>query len=96
MIRIRPGQYRDVEPAPSTCPACGATLDAVTNMVGERKPQPGDWSVCSYCAAVLRFQDERTVRELEEGEEIPAEVLAVAEFIKKEPLPRSRIGGLSR
>jgi hypothetical protein len=43
---------------------CGATLDAVTILNNEGKPQPvpGDYTVCLYCATMLRFKIDLSVR----------------------------------
>lgn len=38
----------------TNCPACGAELDRAS-MHAERKPVPGDYSVCLYCGSFLRF-----------------------------------------
>jgi len=43
--------------APAFCPLCFHLLDGVTNMTGREAPQPGDFTVCIYCANVLRFTD---------------------------------------
>ena len=39
------------------CPSCFQRLDAVTSMLDEHKPEPGDFSVCINCASVLRLTD---------------------------------------
>lgn len=41
----------------SACPECGKELSAATFPSGKTAPSPGDFSVCAYCAAVLRFDD---------------------------------------
>ena len=43
---------------PTACPGCGAVLDACCSTGETRDPRPGDYSVCTYCAAVLQFDDE--------------------------------------
>jgi hypothetical protein len=40
--------------AATECPVCKAELDASDGLPGER-PSPGDYSICCYCAAILRF-----------------------------------------
>lgn len=37
------------------CPRCFTLLSAVSCMTDERKPEPGDFSICAYCAAVLKY-----------------------------------------
>lgn len=42
----------------NACPACGSRLDAATAVREDARPDPGDVSVCVYCAAILRFDRE--------------------------------------
>lgn len=42
---------------PCLCPKCGIKLDMATGAVGEAKPEPGDFSMCIECGALLRFDD---------------------------------------
>ena len=38
------------------CPACHARLDAATDCGGEpRRPREGDFTLCLYCASILRL-----------------------------------------
>lgn len=54
------------------CPSCEHTLDAATSADGsDQRPQAGDLSVCFYCASVLMFNDDFTLRQLS-GEEFDA------------------------
>lgn len=40
------------------CPSCGAVLDAATAIDGSSKrPKTGDFSVCVYCGAALRWDE---------------------------------------
>ena len=39
----------------SFCPFCFHVLDAVTSLGSEAVPQPGDFTICIDCCAVLRF-----------------------------------------
>ena len=61
------------------CPSCFTVLDAVSNMTGQEAPQPGDFSACVGCAAVLRFTDKMDY-ELSALIEVPVEVRF--EFVK--------------
>ena len=65
-LRMAEGPFTTRMPA-STCPNCRATLDAATGAQGP--VEPGDFSVCANCRAVLRFQDDFSVR-MAEPEEI--------------------------
>ena len=37
------------------CPVCLYAMDACTGVGHDRKPRPGDYSVCADCGALLRF-----------------------------------------
>jgi len=38
------------------CPSCSARIDMSTPLGGgEERPGPGDFTICLYCAALLRF-----------------------------------------
>lgn len=37
-------------------------MDGATNLMDKTAPQGGDFSVCLYCAAVLRFSDDLGLR----------------------------------
>ncbi|HEY7233895.1 MAG TPA: hypothetical protein VH539_07080 [Gemmatimonadaceae bacterium] len=51
-------------PAVSACPACGTKVDDATIVFNDRKalPEPGDFTVCLYCAAVSVFDDQLRLR----------------------------------
>lgn len=40
------------------CPVCLQAVDAATDMAGDARPNPGDLTICAYCASVLEFDDE--------------------------------------
>ena len=50
------------------CPACLKTLDGVTDPFSGKTPQPGDISICAYCALRLVFNTDLTVRALSADE----------------------------
>lgn len=54
------------------CPTCGKKLDAATCMSSDAQPRPGDYTVCLYCANVLRFRDgmKLAVLSLEDAEDL--------------------------
>jgi hypothetical protein len=38
------------------CPCCGERLDGAYDVTGGgHAPNPGDWTLCAYCGATLRF-----------------------------------------
>jgi hypothetical protein len=37
------------------CPTCERILDGFTAINGDRDPEPGDFSICLYCATPLRW-----------------------------------------
>lgn len=54
---------KDFRMPEAVCPECNEKLDAATETIRKgRKPGPGDFSVCAYCAAVLRFDESLRLR----------------------------------
>lgn len=50
-----------------TCPSCGGRIDAATAAVSPDDgstptPEPGDITFCIYCAEILLFKEDMTVR----------------------------------
>lgn len=44
------------------CPSCNKHLDAASGLTdSDISPKEGDFSICAYCGAVLRFRQELTV-----------------------------------
>lgn len=37
------------------CPSCGQLLDGVTGISHDRRPKPGDLSICAGCGTLLEF-----------------------------------------
>jgi hypothetical protein len=52
------------------CPGCFKVLDGVTNLESSEAPKSGDFTICIYCAAVLRFTENMQL-ELSSLEDIP-------------------------
>ena len=52
------------------CPHCFAGLSASTCITDAARPEPGDYTVCIFCASVLRF-DERMDLQMSKLEDIP-------------------------
>lgn len=49
------------------CPSCGELIDANTNIDGNKEvtPGPGDLSLCIYCATMLEYEDNLTLKVLQ-------------------------------
>lgn len=86
-----PGTFRDFDPAPPCCYNCGYTLDAATQIHGDRTPPAeGDISICIKCASIGIFADDRLLREptcaemdeLQKSEEWP-KVVRAQELIRE-------------
>lgn len=61
--------------APSPCPNCKRQIDAATCPDDDTaRPDPGDWTVCFYCAAALVFDDELRLAFAPPEVEPPAQV----------------------
>ena len=71
------------------CPSCFKVLDGVTNLEGHDAPKSGDFTICIYCANVLRFTEEMQL-ELSSIEEIP--VYARLAFAKVVTAAKARLG----
>jgi hypothetical protein len=67
------------------CTGCQKQLDGVTNVQGlldepfneGAKPRAGDWTVCSYCGAILVFGADLKIRRPTDGE--------LQEFQRRQP-----------
>jgi hypothetical protein len=61
MTKKRPAALRTGISNASPCPHCGKILDAWTGAsLGSKEPptpEPGDPTICAYCAALLVFAD---------------------------------------
>ena len=55
------------------CPGCGARLNGIA---GDGIPEAGDFNVCAYCAAVLRFEGDAFVCRLARPEELEQQIAA--------------------
>jgi hypothetical protein len=72
------------------CPVCFHKLDGVTNLTGQEKPEPGDFTICISCTAILRFTTGNDL-ELSSLEAVPVhlrfEYAKVIRAIKENPPP---------
>lgn len=66
------------------CPKCGKRIDSATGVGHNKRPRPGDLSVCLYCGAYLQF-DQLLAVELATDD-----VLAEADAETREWLRRAR------
>lgn len=77
----------ELEAEEPRCPACKAPLAAARGTKDPKdRPSPGDFSVCLYCSAALRFTEDLGLRLLtqQELDEAPAQMrqaLAIADSI---------------
>jgi hypothetical protein len=55
------------------CPVCSRALDSASNLTGERKPTAGDYTICMYCFAVLRFDSDLHLVQVSQ-DEVPKDV----------------------
>lgn len=67
------------------CTGCDKVLDGATNTgQAAAPPKPGDFSVCAYCAAILRFEAgalrEATASDLDELEPEQLRTIAAAQL----------------
>lgn len=46
------------------CPVCAHGFDDATDAFGNRRPKPGDLSMCIQCGSFLEFRFDLTTREL--------------------------------
>ena len=51
----------------SACPGCGTKVDCSTHF-GDRRPEPGDVSICFYCASLLQFNNSLHLEAISEEE----------------------------
>jgi hypothetical protein len=60
----------------SPCPVCDTQIDAATAAFSMQSPNPGDFSICVECGAVLRYDGELQLRWVswEELEALPLEL----------------------
>ncbi len=66
----------------SKCPCCDAKLDAATGIGGDTPPDPGSFSICSYCKSLLVYDNDLALRKVtnEDLDELDPEKLA---FLQK-------------
>jgi hypothetical protein len=52
----------------SRCLHCGTTLNAVTSIEPDKRPEPGDITVCLRCGHIMAFATDLTLRALTDEE----------------------------
>lgn len=66
------------------CPHCNELLDRATSTFQEGQPDPGDFSICAYCNAILRYTEDMQLRIPSEDEfdsvpeELQQQILLIA------------------
>jgi hypothetical protein len=50
--------------APATCPYCEKLLDGASGLDHDSAPSPDDFTVCIYCAQILRFKNDMSLRKV--------------------------------
>ena len=73
MIASRATPLLDTRVPESSCPNCGKRLDSAMSTEGDRKPSPGDITICMDCRHLCAFAEDMGLRELTDDE-----VVAVA------------------
>jgi len=46
------------------CPVCGHNLDSEIWVTGDKDPQPGDISICYYCASANEFTENLNLKNI--------------------------------
>lgn len=59
---------RSIELDHNPCLNCGAPLDAAKGVGNDKKPRPGDISVCAYCGHIMAFDEQLKLRQLNDDE----------------------------
>jgi hypothetical protein len=77
------------------CPKCNTQLNGASDPIGEAVPKPGDLSVCIYCAELLVFNTDMTLRSLafKEMLELPDAVQANLQRFRAAIRARIRLAG---
>jgi hypothetical protein len=65
------------------CPHCKRMLDRASDPQSAASPRPGDFSLCVYCGAVLRFTETMLLRAttLRERSDAPPKLVKYAQAI---------------
>ena len=89
-MRISQKKWPTYRHKPLHCPACNEMVDAADCVdEGPEAPKPGDYSVCAYCGAFLRFDiaagRRLSLRELadEEFAELPLDVIQILNKLRR-------------
>jgi hypothetical protein len=64
------------------CPACNSELNASTGLRPTTVPEPDDATFCAYCATLLRFTPELTLRRWSKAEWFEAGLLERVELTR--------------
>lgn len=75
-----------IEVPPSPCLGCGRIND-MAGTVGNATPKPKDLTVCFYCAHLMVFADDLTLRNLTGAEMLDRHVLELRMRLAGRPYP---------
>jgi hypothetical protein len=53
---------KDYHISTTPCPHCGHPIDGAAAVASERAPEPGDVTICIYCADILEFDEHMVLR----------------------------------
>jgi len=73
------------------CPVCGHAIDSATGVVGSGKPRPGLYSVCFYCFAALRFDEQMQLTHVPQ-DQVPNDVSEIQDAAEAYALDLQRKG----
>jgi hypothetical protein len=76
---------RDTPVSPEPCLNCGKLLDAAAHE--DARPAAGDWTICLYCAHMMVFRDDLSLRSPSAAE--LAEMAGEPEVVRKLGLVRN-------
>lgn len=60
MVELEEGEYKTAEG--SKCPVCDHPLPVAAGINHNREPEPGDVTLCIWCAAYLQFNDDLSLK----------------------------------
>jgi hypothetical protein len=49
-------------PKPTPCPVCGTEADMSSGITTDNRPEPNDYAICIYCAALCIYTSDLTMR----------------------------------
>ena len=70
----------------AVCVTCNRLVDGVSGLFGAIVPEPDDVTVCAYCAEIMQFNSDMTLRKADEDARKETEVFTdqIIEALKNE------------